>query len=130
MGAADEERDPVDVVTAVATSRQARLIPLRTARMAVSPFTFYRGAAQLMASDLGRQPHTGIYAQMCGDAHLSNFGIYASRERTLVFDINDFDETSQGPWGWDLKRLTTASCWRPATTACRSKPRAPCARPP
>jgi uncharacterized protein (DUF2252 family) len=105
---ADEERDPVDVVMAVAASRQARLIPLRTARMAVSPFTFYRGAAQLMASDLGRQPHTGIYAQMCGDAHLSNFGIYASPERTPVFDINDFDETSQGPWCWDLKRLTTS----------------------
>ena len=76
--------------------------------MAVSPFTFYRGAAQLMASDLGRHPHTGIYAQMCGDAHLSNFGIYASPERTPVFDINDFDETSQGPWRWDLKRLTTS----------------------
>ncbi len=105
---ADEERDPVDVVMAVAASRQARLIPLRTARMAVSPFTFYRGAAQLMATDLGRHPHTGIYAQMCGDAHLSNFGIYASPERTPVFDINDFDETSQGPWCWDLKRLTTS----------------------
>ena len=92
----------------VAASRQARLIPLRTARMAVSPFTFYRGAAQLMATDLGRHPHTGIYAQMCGDAHLSNFGMYASPERTPVFDINDFDETSQGPWCWDLKRLTTS----------------------
>lgn len=105
---ADEARDPVDVVMAVAAPRQARLIPLRTARMAVSPFAFYRGAAQLMANDLGTQPHTGIYAQLCGDAHLSNFGIYASRERTPVFDINDFDETSQGPWDWDLKRLTTS----------------------
>ena len=105
---ADEERDPVDVVMGVAASRQARLMPLRTARMAVSPFTFYRGAAQLMATDLGSQPHTGIYAQMCGDAHLSNFGMYASPERTPVFDINDFDETSQGPWCWDLKRLTTS----------------------
>jgi len=104
----DEARDPVDVVMAVAATRQARLIPLRTARMAVSPFTFYRGAAQLMANDLALQPHTGIYAQLCGDAHLSNFGMYASPERTPVFDINDFDETSQGPWDWDLKRLTTS----------------------
>ena len=106
--AVDEARDPVDVVMAVAAPRQARLIPLRTARMAVSPFTFYRGAARLMANDLGMQPHTGIYAQLCGDAHLSNFGIYASPERTPVFDISDFDETSQGPWDWDLKRLTTS----------------------
>jgi len=105
---ADEARDPVDVVMAVAASRQARLVPLRSARMAVSPFTFFRGAAQLMANDLGMQPHTGIYAQLCGDAHLSNFGMYASPERTPVFDINDFDETSQGPWDWDLKRLTTS----------------------
>jgi uncharacterized protein (DUF2252 family) len=105
---ADEDRDPVDVVMAVAASRQTRLIPLRTARMAVSPFTFYRGAAQLMATDLATRPHTGIYAQLCGDAHLSNFGMYASRERTPVFDINDFDETGQGPWEWDLKRLAAS----------------------
>ena len=105
---ADEERDPVEVVMAVAATRQARLKTLRTARMAVSPFTFYRGAAQLMANDLGTQPHTGIYAQLCGDAHLSNFGTYASRERTPVFDINDFDETGQGPWEWDLKRLAAS----------------------
>ena len=105
---ADEARDPVAVVMAAAASRQAHLIPLRTARMAVSAFTFYRGAAQLMANDLAMKPHTGIYAQMCGDAHLANFGIYASPERTPVFDINDFDETSQGPWCWDLKRLTTS----------------------
>jgi len=105
---ADEARDPVDVVTAVARPRQQRLIPLRTARMAVSPFTFYRGAAQLMAGDLGTRPHTGINAQLCGDAHLLNFGVYASRERALVFDINDFDETGRGPWEWDLKRLATS----------------------
>ena len=105
---ADEVRDPVDVVTAVARPRQQRLIPLRTARMAVSPFTFYRGAAQLMAADLGTRPHTGIHAQLCGDAHLLNFGVYASRERALVFDINDFDETGFGPWEWDLKRLATS----------------------
>jgi uncharacterized protein (DUF2252 family) len=105
---ADEERDPVEVVMAVAATRQVRLKSLRTARMAVSPFTFYRGAAQLMANDLGSRPHTGIYTQLCGDAHLSNFGMYASRERTPVFDINDFDETGQGPWEWDLKRLTAS----------------------
>jgi uncharacterized protein (DUF2252 family) len=105
---ADEVRDPVDVVMAVAKPRQQRLIPLRTARMAVSPFTFYRGAAQLMANDLGTRPHTGIYAQLCGDAHLSNFGMYASRERTPVFDINDFDETGLGPWEWDVKRLAAS----------------------
>ena len=101
----DEARDPVDVVMAVAATRQARLIPLRTARMAVSPFTFYRGAAQLMANDLALQPHTGIYAQLCGDAHLSNFGGFASPERSLMFDVNDFDETLPGPFEWDLKRL-------------------------
>ena len=105
---ADEDRDPVEVVMRVAATRQRRLIPLRTARMAVSPFTFYRGAAQLMANDLGTQPHTGIYTQLCGDAHLANFGMYASRERTPVFDINDFDETGQGPWEWDLKRLAAS----------------------
>ena len=105
---ADDVRDPVDVVMAVAKPRQQRLIPLRTARMAVSSFTFYRGAAQLMANDLGTRPHTGIYTQLCGDAHLSNFGMYASRERAPVFDINDFDETGFGPWEWDLKRLTTS----------------------
>ena len=105
---ADRERDPVDVVMAVAAPRQKRLIPLRTARMSVSPFTFYRGAAQLMAADLARHPHTDIRVQLCGDAHLSNFGIYASRERVPVFDINDFDETGQGPWEWDLKRLVTS----------------------
>ncbi len=100
--------DPVETVSATAARRQKQLIPLRNARMAASAFTFYRGTAELMARDLATQPHTGLYVQLCGDAHLSNFGLYASRERVLVFDINDFDETGQGPWEWDVKRLATS----------------------
>ncbi len=100
--------DPVDTVTATAAQRQQKLIPIRNARMAASAFAFYRGTAELMASDLASRPHTGLYVQLCGDAHLSNFGLYASPERTLVYDINDLDETSQGPWEWDLKRLATS----------------------
>ena len=106
--AAADRPDPVAMLRAQDTDRFQDLVPIRWGRMSLSPFTFYRGSAQLMANDLGMQPHTGLYAQICGDAHLSNFGIYASPERTPVFDINDFDETSQGPWCWDLKRLTTS----------------------
>jgi len=73
--------------------------------MAQSPFAWFRGSAALMASDLGRVPQSSLQVQLCGDAHLLNFGFYASPERTLVFDINDFDETFPGPWEWDLKRL-------------------------
>ena len=103
-----ERADSVETVSATVVRRQKTLIPIRNARMAASALAFYRGTAELMASDLATQPHTGLNVQLCGDAHLSNFGLYASRERTLVFDINDLDETSQGPWEWDLKRLTTS----------------------
>jgi uncharacterized protein (DUF2252 family) len=91
-----------------AKTREPDLAPIRYARMMPSPFTFMRGSAIIMANDLGGTPNTGIQAQLCGDCHLSNFGLYASPERTLLFDLNDFDETLPGPWEWDLKRLATS----------------------
>jgi uncharacterized protein (DUF2252 family) len=97
--------DPVDLLEAQAKTRVPELVPIRYGRMLVSPFTFYRGAAKIMASDLSYTPRSGLTAQCCGDAHLSNFGVFASPERKLVFDINDFDETLPGPWEWDVKRL-------------------------
>src|SRR5690606_40658503 len=84
------------------------LVPVRHAHMRVSPFTFFRGAARVMAADLAGTPVSGEQVQLAGDAHLSNFGAYASPERRLVFDANDFDETLRGPWEWDLKRLVTS----------------------
>jgi uncharacterized protein (DUF2252 family) len=102
------ERDPLTVLEEQARSRVPELVPLRHARMALSPFAFFRGAAAIMAGDLARTPDSGIRVQLCGDAHLSNFGMYASPERQLVFDINDFDETLPGPWEWDVKRLATS----------------------
>ena len=84
------------------------LVPVRRERMSASPSAFYRGAAAVMAADLAATPRTGLTVQVCGDAHLANFGVYASPERQLVFDVNDFDETITGPWEWDLKRLTTS----------------------
>lgn len=95
----------LDLLTGQETTRLPDLVPVRHARMAQSPFTFYRGAAIVMASDLGRSPNTGLWAQLCGDAHLSNFGAYGTPERNLVFDLNDFDETSPGPFEWDVMRL-------------------------
>ena len=91
-----------------AASRVPELVPIRYGRMLVSPFTFYRGAALIMAADLAATPHSGLHVQVCGDAHLSNFGVFASPERQLMFDINDFDETLPGPWEWDLKRLAAS----------------------
>jgi uncharacterized protein (DUF2252 family) len=91
-----------------AASRVPELVPIRYGRMLVSPFAFYRGAAVVMASDLATTPRSGITVQVCGDAHLSNFGAYASPERRLVFDVNDFDETIPGPWEWDVKRLAAS----------------------
>jgi uncharacterized protein (DUF2252 family) len=85
------------------------LIPIRYGRMLTSPFAFYRGAASLMANDLARTEHTDLFAQLCGDAHLSNFGLFAAPDRRLVFDCNDFDETLPGPWEWDLKRLAAST---------------------
>jgi uncharacterized protein (DUF2252 family) len=97
--------DPVKLLEEQAVTRIPELVPIRYGRMSVSPFTFYRGAALLMASDLSHTPHSGLTVQACGDAHLSNFGGFASPERELIFDLNDFDETLPGPWEWDLKRL-------------------------
>jgi uncharacterized protein (DUF2252 family) len=103
-----ERPDPIDLLEAQAQTRISELVPIRYGRMLASPFAFLRGAAVVMAHDLASTPTTGLTVQLCGDCHLANFGIYASPERTLVFDINDFDETLPGPWEWDLKRLATS----------------------
>ena len=98
-------RDPVDILIETSKGRVESLVPVRYARMMASPFAFYRGAAALMAADLSSTASTGILLQICGDCHLVNFGGFATPERKLVFDINDFDETTIGPWEWDVKRL-------------------------
>jgi uncharacterized protein (DUF2252 family) len=100
--------DPFELLSAQEVTRVPDLVPLRHERMMVSPFTFYRGAAVIMAADLGTRPDSGLRVQACGDAHLSNFGGFASPERALQFDINDFDETNPGPFEWDVKRLVTS----------------------
>jgi uncharacterized protein (DUF2252 family) len=100
--------DPVELLERQAETRVPELVPIRYGRMLVSPFTFYRGAAMIMAHDLAATPRSGLMVQCCGDAHLSNFGAFASPERRLVFDINDFDETLPGPWEWDVKRLAAS----------------------
>ncbi len=100
--------DPVTLLERQAETRIPELVPIRYGRMLVSPFTFYRGAAMIMAQDLGPTPRSGLNVQCCGDAHLSNFGVFASPERRLVFDVNDFDETLPGPWEWDVKRLAVS----------------------
>jgi uncharacterized protein (DUF2252 family) len=107
-GCALSERDPLAILQHQAESRIPDLVPLRHARMAASPFAFFRGGAAIMASDLARTTSTGVYVQACGDAHLLNFGLFGSAERRIVFDINDFDETLPGPWEWDLKRLAAS----------------------
>jgi uncharacterized protein (DUF2252 family) len=104
----ESPRDPVALLEAQAPTRVADLVPIRYGRMLVSPFTFYRGAAAVMAYDLAGLPRTDLTVQLCGDAHLANFGGYASPERTLVFDLNDFDETLPGPFEWDVKRLAAS----------------------
>ena len=105
---AADRPDPVALLERQATSRVPELVPIRYGRMLVSPFTFFRGAALVMAADLATTPHSGLKTQVCGDAHLSNFGLFASPERSLMFDVNDFDETLPGPWEWDLKRLAAS----------------------
>jgi uncharacterized protein (DUF2252 family) len=100
--------DPIGLLEEQAASRLPELVPIRYARMASSPFAFFRGAALIMASDLANTPTSGLDVQLCGDAHVSNFGLFASPERQLVFDINDFDETLPGPWEWDVKRLAAS----------------------
>ena len=106
--AAPDRPDPLDVIRARNRGRLQRLVPIRIGRMVASPFAFYRGTADLMAIDLRSTPTTGLVVQLCGDAHLSNFGLYASPERRLVMDINDFDETHRGRWEWDVKRLVAS----------------------
>jgi uncharacterized protein (DUF2252 family) len=103
-----DRADPIELLETQAKTRVPELVPIRYGRMLVSPFTFYRGAAKIMAEDLSKTPSSGLEVQCCGDAHLSNFGVFASPERRLVFDINDFDETLPGPWEWDVKRLATS----------------------
>src|SRR3954452_777436 len=105
---APDRRNPVDIVEQESEGRVPELVPIRYGRMLATPFTFYRGAAAIMAADLAGSPTSGINVQLCGDAHLSNFGIYAAHDRRLVFDLNDFDETHEGPWEWDVKRLAAS----------------------
>jgi uncharacterized protein (DUF2252 family) len=107
---AADRPDPVDLIEQAHAGRLQQLVPLRVGRMAASPYSFLRGSATLMAEDFARLPRTGVEPVICGDAHLGNFGFYASPERDLVFDLNDFDEAHPGPWEWDLRRLTT-SVW-------------------
>jgi uncharacterized protein (DUF2252 family) len=105
---ASDRPDPLSLLEEQDLSRLARLLPIRYSRMSASPFSFLRGAAVVMAQDLAATPVTGLQVQVCGDAHLSNFGIYATPERNQVFDVNDFDETLPGPWEWDIKRLSAS----------------------
>ena len=108
LGDPDDRPDPVAILTDQNEHRVAELVPIRHGRMRVTPFTFFRGAAAIMASDLARTPSTDLQVQLCGDAHLSNFGLFNGPDRRLVFDVNDFDETTPGPFEWDLKRLAAS----------------------
>src|SRR5580704_16945944 len=105
---APDRADPVALLAAQAATRVQELVPIRYGRMLVSPFTFYRGAAAIMAGDLAHTPTSGIVVQACGDAHISNFGAFAAPDRRLVFSPNDFDETLPGPWEWDVKRMAAS----------------------
>ena len=100
--------DPVSLLERQDATRVAELVPIRYGRMLASPLGFFRGSGIVMASDLGSTPVTGLATQICGDAHLANFGMFAAPDRDLVFDVNDFDETLQGPWEWDVKRLAAS----------------------
>ena len=108
MGAGGRSADPVALLEEQNATREPDLVPVRHGRMMVSPFTFYRGAAKIMAADLKDTPTAGLSVQLCGDAHLSNFGVFASPERTLLFDLNDFDETLPGPFEYDVKRMAAS----------------------
>jgi uncharacterized protein (DUF2252 family) len=105
---AGDRADPVAILEGQARDRVPELLPIRYGRMAVSPFTFFRGAAAVMAADLAPAPTSGLTVQACGDAHLSNFGAFAAPDRSLVFDLNDFDETLPAPWEWDVQRLVAS----------------------
>src|SRR3954453_3766731 len=106
--ASDGRPDPVSILEGQNETRVPELVPIRHGRMIVSPFTFYRGAASIMAADLSQTPSTALRVQCCGDAHLSNFGVFAAPDRRVVFDLNDFDETLPAPFEWDLKRLVAS----------------------
>src|SRR5690349_15153370 len=106
--APDGRPDPIAILEEQNATRVPELVPIRHGRMIVSPFTFYRGSAAIMASDLSHTPSTGLRVQCCGDAHLSNFGVFAAPDRRVVFDLNDFDETLPAPFEWDLKRLVAS----------------------
>src|SRR3954452_8434861 len=99
---------PVQILKRQNRTRVPELVPIRHGRMGASAFTFYRGAAGIMAADLAASPSTDLIVQLCGDAHLSNFGVFAAPDRRLIFDINDFDETHPGPFEWDVKRLVAS----------------------
>ncbi|MDB5058971.1 MAG: hypothetical protein JWO59_2443, partial [Chloroflexi bacterium] len=101
-------KDTVGVLEEQANGRLPDLVAIRYGRMLASPFAFYRGGAAIMAADLAHTPNSGLHAQLCGDAHLANFGGFGTPERNLIFNINDFDETLPGPWEWDIKRLATS----------------------
>src|SRR5215470_11102507 len=103
-----DRTDPIEILIESSKARLQNLIPIRYGRMLQTPFTFYRGAAAIMAADLATTPATGLRVQACGDCHLLNFGGFATPERRIIFDINDFDETLPAPWEWDLKRLATS----------------------
>ncbi len=105
---APDRRDPVAILEEQAVERVQELLPIRYGRMLASPFAFYRGAAAIFAADVAGAPVSGISAQLCGDAHISNFGIFAAPDRSLVFDLNDFDETLPGPWEWDVLRMAAS----------------------
>ncbi len=105
---APDRPDPIALLEEQAESRVPELVPIRYGRMLVSPFTFFRGAALVMAADLSSTPNCGLTVQLCGDAHVLNFGVFGSPERQIIFDVNDFDETLPGPWEWDLKRLAAS----------------------
>src|SRR3982751_3134144 len=105
---ATDRADPVALLEEQNATREPDLVPVRHGRMMVSPFTFYRGAAKIMAADLKDTPRAGLDVQLCGDAHLSNFGMFASPERALLFDLNDFDETLPGPFEYDVKRMAAS----------------------
>ena len=104
----DRQTDPIDALAVSAVGRVPALLAIKWQRMALSPFGFFRGAVPIMAADLAVLPHTGIFTQLCGDAHVRNLGAYAAPDGRLVFDINDFDETIRGPFEWDVKRLATS----------------------
>jgi uncharacterized protein (DUF2252 family) len=108
LGPSGLRADPIGLLERQAATRVPELVPIRYSRMLVSPFAFYRGAALIMAAELAAAPASGFRVQLCGDAHMTNFGVFASPERHLVFDVNDFDETLPGPFEWDVKRLAAS----------------------